>query len=115
MGGRLVLDKKLLGQYIKNHRIKKHLTQAELAEIINVAVGMIGQYERGKKAPSRDKLFELAQVLEFSLDDLFLKPELTDKSIFSDDFVKKFNQLTVTEQKAVLKVAEAVVDTFLNK
>ena len=45
------MDKKLLGRYIRIYRIKKGLTQAELAEMVNVAVGMIGRYERGEKAP----------------------------------------------------------------
>lgn len=113
MGG-LILDKKLLGRYIRIYRIKKSLTQAELAEIINVATGMIGQYERGEKSPGRDTLFELARVLEFSLDALVLKSGIIDKSVFSDDFIEKLNKLTVIEQKAALNAAEAVINTFLN-
>lgn len=113
MGG-LVLDKKLLGRYIKVYRIKKGLTQAELAESVNVAVGTLGQYERGEKAPGRDMVFELAHVLGFSLDAL-LRHEVSNDSIFSDGFVEKLNKLTAIEQKAALNAAEAVIDTFLEK
>lgn len=114
MGG-LYLDKKLLGRYIKIYRIKKGLTQAELAEMVNVAVGMIGRYERGEKAPGRDMIFELARVLEFSLDALVFNSETIDKSIFSNDFIEKLNKLTLIEQKAAINAAEAVVDTLLEK
>lgn len=107
------MDKKLLGRYIKIHRTKKGFTQAELAELVNVATGMIGRYERGEKAPSRDIIFELARVLEFSLDALVFKTEIIDKSVLSNDFVEKLNKLTVIEQKAALNAAEAVIDTFL--
>lgn len=107
------MDKKLLGRYIKIYRTKKGLTQAQLAELVNVATGMIGRYERGEKAPSRDMIFELALVLEFSLDALVFKSEIIDKNIFSNDFVEKLNKLTVIEQKAALNAAEAVIDTFL--
>lgn len=113
-GGWLVLDKKLLGRYIRVYRIKKGLTQAELAEIVNVATGMIGQYERGKKSPSRETLFELARTLEFSVDALIFKSETTNKKVFSDDFFEKLDKLTVMEQKVALNAAEAVIDTFLN-
>lgn len=107
------MDKKLLGRHIKIYRIKKGLTQAELAEIVNVAAGMIGRYERGEKAPSRDVLFELARVLEFSLDALVFNVKSSDNNIFSDDFIEKLSKLTVLEQKAALNAAEAVIDTFL--
>ena len=114
MGG-LILDKKLLGRYIKIYRIKKGLTQAELAESVNVAVGTLGQYERGEKAPGRDMVFELANVLGFSLDALILKHELSDEKILSQDFVEKLNKLTAIEQRAALRAAEAVIDTFLEE
>ncbi len=114
MGG-LYVDNKLLGRYIKVYRIKKGLTQAELAEMINVATGMVGRYERGETVPGRDMVFELARVLEFSLDALIFKSENIGKSIFSDDFMEKMNKLTILEQKAAINAAEAVVDTFLEK
>lgn len=107
------MDKVLLGRYIRFYREKKGFTQAELAEKVNVATGMIGRYERGEKAPGRDMIFELARVLEFSLDALVFKSETIDKSVFSDDFIKKLNKLTIVEQKAAIRAAEAVVDTFL--
>jgi len=109
------LDKKLLGRYIKIYRIKKGLTQAELAEMVNVAVGMIGRYERGEKAPGRDMIFELTRVLEFSLDTLVFNSETIDKNIFSNDFIEKLNKLTLIEQKAAINAAEAVIDTLLEK
>lgn len=107
------MDKDLLGRYIRIYREKKGLTQAELAEKVNVATGMIGRYERGEKAPGRDMIFELARVLEFSLDALVFKAETIDKNVFSNDFIKKLNKLTVIEQKAAIRAAEAVIDTFL--
>lgn len=109
------MDNKLLGRCIKVYRIKKGLTQAELAEMVNVAAGMIGRYERGEKAPGRDIIFELARVLEFSLDALIFKSENVRENVFSDDFIEKLNKLTVLEQKAAINAAEAVVDTFLEK
>lgn len=109
------MDNKLLGRCIKVYRIKKGLTQAELAEMVNVATGMIGRYERGEKAPGRDIIFELARVLEFSLDALIFKSENVRENVFSDDFIEKLNKLTALEQKAAINAAEAVVDTFLEK
>lgn len=114
MGG-LELDKKLLGRCIKTYRIKKGLTQAELAEMVNVATGMIGCYERGEKAPGRDVIFELAKVLEFSLDSLIISSKKINENALSNDFIEKLNKLTALEQKAAINAAEAVIDTFLKR
>ncbi len=109
------MDKKLLGQYIKVYREKKGYTQEEFAEIINVATGTIGCYERGEKSPGRDKLFEIARVLELSLDALIFQTNKIDKNIFSDEYSIKFNKLTISEQKIAIKAAEAVIDALLEK
>ena len=53
-----------IGENIKTHRVRKGLTQCELAEKVGVTFGMIRRIEKGTKQPSLSNLYEIASVLE---------------------------------------------------
>lgn len=55
---------------LKDVRTNKGLKQSELAEIIGSNQRMISKYELGLAVPSLERLVELAQVLDVTLDDL---------------------------------------------
>lgn len=54
----------LIGLNIGYYRRARHMTQIELAEILNISSNYLSQVERGCKCLSLDKLLELAAVLE---------------------------------------------------
>lgn len=55
---------------IKLARLRKGLTQAELAEIMKVSVGAISQWETGISHPSARRLKPLAETLDTTVDAL---------------------------------------------
>lgn len=55
---------------LKEVRQKAGLFQEELAEKLNTTQQRISEYELGKTVPSLNRLIELAQILDVSLDDL---------------------------------------------
>lgn len=59
-----------VGENIKTKRLKKKLTQKELAEIIKVSPSMVCQIERGTKTPSILLGKDIAEALDCILDDL---------------------------------------------
>lgn len=62
-------DKKFIGEIIKNARKKLKLTQAELAEKIDMSEKNLGNIEKGKQFPQINNFFRLLEVLNLSLDD----------------------------------------------
>ena len=62
-------DKKFIGEIIKNARKKLKLTQAELAEKIDMSEKNLGNIEKGKLFPQINNFFRLLEVLNLSLDD----------------------------------------------
>ena len=66
-----------LGSVIKSSRIKNGFSQEQLAEQLGVSPTHVKHMESGRRKPSVEILFQLAQVLHFSLDALIL-PELLD-------------------------------------
>lgn len=61
---------KLLGQNIREQRIKKGLSQEKLAFAIDSARNYIGCIERAEKSLSLKMLFKIATVLEVRIEDL---------------------------------------------
>lgn len=64
-----------LGKVIKNARIKNNLSQEQLAELLGVSPSHIKHMESGLRKPSVENLFQLVQILHFSLDAL-IQPEM---------------------------------------
>ena len=59
------------GKRVKNLRRLKNLTQAQLAEKLNLSVNYVSQIETGIAPPSFKTLLLLAQGLDVELKDLF--------------------------------------------
>ncbi len=55
---------------LKDVRKNKKLTQNDLAKKLNVPQQRISEYETGTITPSLDRLIELAQILDVTLDEL---------------------------------------------
>jgi len=56
------------GEIIKQYRKFMNLTQKELAEKSDIAVGTLQQYELNKRKPQLDIIKRIADVLEISVD-----------------------------------------------
>lgn len=56
-----------IGNRIRIHRQRKHLSQEKLAEYSDLHHTYIGQLERGEKTPSIDTLYKIAKGLEIPL------------------------------------------------
>ena len=57
--------------FIKAQRKRLGLSQAELAEILGVAVSAVGMWESGERRPRHETIPTLARVLRCTIDDLY--------------------------------------------
>ena len=60
-----------IGKMIKELRVKKNISQEDLANILSVNRATIANYESGRRALTIDKLEELLNALDTSLADFF--------------------------------------------
>ena len=58
----------IVGERIRLHRIKKGMTQAELAEAVDKTTSFIGHLERGTRTARFDTIILIADTLELSVD-----------------------------------------------
>ncbi|MDR0457160.1 MAG: helix-turn-helix domain-containing protein [Treponema sp.] len=64
--------KKYLGSNIKYYRINSGISQAKLAEMVNMAPNYLGLIENGKKFPSAEMIERIAAALGKDTTDLFV-------------------------------------------
>lgn len=77
-----------------------NLTQDQLGEKLNTKKATISNYETGYRTPKQDDLFEIAHILNISIDDLF--PARNSKN---NDITSIYNKLTPPRQQNVLNYA----------
>lgn len=64
------MDYIVMGQRIRHYRIKKHLTQEQLAEQVDMSSSFVGHIERGTRVASLETLMKLCIALEVTPNDL---------------------------------------------
>ncbi len=107
------MDKKIIGACIRSHREKKGYTQAQLAEKIRVSENLISNYEHGKAVPSRDTLFELSRVLDFSIDAMIKGMDYANTTVYPDEIKNLLDKLTVSERKIVLETIKTLATELI--
>lgn len=66
------MDKlKILGNNIRAERVRKELSQFQLAELIGMSERSIGKIERAEQSPSALAVYDIAQVLKIDINELF--------------------------------------------
>ena len=95
--------KLLLGRRIKEYRKKLNLTQAKLAELVNVDNKHISCIESGKNFPSADLIDRLATALKIEPKDLFEYYHLQDSKNLKQDIIYILDNLSDVELEHTYK------------
>lgn len=103
--------KKLFGRKIKEYRKKQNLTQAKLAEFVNVDDKHISCIEAGKNFPSPDLIGRIAAALNVEPKDLFEFYYLEDPSDLKKEIISMLENLKDSE----ISLAYKYIRTFLLK
>ncbi|MFI3211761.1 MAG: helix-turn-helix domain-containing protein [Eubacteriales bacterium] len=81
-----------IGNHIKELRVKKGLTQEELADRAELSKGFISQLERNLTSPSIATLMDILQCLGTDLSDFFSKDDDETQIVFHDpDYFEKID------------------------
>lgn len=64
------MELKGIGQMIRIARIKKGMTQADLAAKLDVSQGAVGQWEQGMTIPRPRHIVRLSSLLEIPVEEL---------------------------------------------
>lgn len=86
----IYMDYKELGKRIREERQRLRLTQAQLAEDINISDTYMGAIERGERSLTLDTLVRLVNRLGVSVD-YMLSDSVTDSDT---NIIEQFRQIT---------------------
>lgn len=102
----------IIGNRIKEERLKRKLTQEELGKLIGVSKVAISHYERGEEQPKMEKLVKLSEVLNLTPNyilgndvDVVLEDEVTYCFKISKSELEVIKQLR-NNQKLYKKICE---------
>ena len=101
--------KSLFGKKIKDYRTQRHLTQAQLAELVNVDDKHISCIESGKNFPSADLIERFSTALNVEPKDLFEFYHLQNPANLKNEIITMLDKLPPEE----LSLAYKYIRTFL--
>lgn len=106
-----MIDYHIVGARIRQYRQDRGITQEELAFEINTSAAYISNIERGIKKPSLQKLTEIADYLEVTLNDFIYSSSDTCSTYFDRDFQDIISLCTPEKQQSITKNIAEIIHT----
>lgn len=106
------MDKRELGQKIREARLTKHYTQDVLAEKAEIGTMYLGEIERGIKMPSMKVFIKIIEALDISADYVLRNELSTGKEYVYDELTKKLENLTPKQRKTACDILDAYIQNL---
>lgn len=104
------MNLKAVGRRVKAARERKHLTQEQLAEIVDLSPMHVSVIERGVKPPKLDTFVKIANALEVSADELLQDTVEHAMESNSSEVADLIRTLPRKEQQKLLHTIRAYVE-----
>ena len=109
------MDYKKLGERIRQERQRLHLTQAALAEFIDISDTYMGAIERGERSLTLDTLVRLVNRLGVTVDYLLVDYVTDSDQIILDQFKQIIDQQPVERKQLAINVLRTIFAHFENE
>lgn len=104
-----MIDYNIIGARIRQYRLDKGLTQEDLAFEVNTSATYISNIERGIKKPSLQKLSQIADVMNVTVNDFIYNPSFLSSPSIDRSFQDLISQCPPEKQKSITKnIAEII-------
>lgn len=102
--------RRIVGQRIRNLRLKKGLTQEGLSEIADLDYRSIGAIERGERNVTLDALSKIAEALGVTVDALFVYDleSIAATSSYLKELIGLMESMTDAEREETIRLLHAV-------
>ena len=109
----MLVDYALIGKRIKEQRIKRKMTQEELAERANVTSGYISLVETARKKISLETLLEVCMALNITLNELLTGNQIPLASDYNADYAEIIANCSEYERKLIYEITKATSETII--
>ena len=93
---------------IKDIRLRKGLTQADVAAALGVSSVVYSRYETGKRQPSIDMLIQMADIFGVTVDFLLGRQDIEDSTLSDSEL-----QLLIASRKADERAKQDALNMLL--
>ncbi len=108
-------DLKTIGQRIRETRIDRGLSQAELAFAADISEPHISRIEQGKQKMYLDTFVRLIEALQVSAD-YILRPDVPEvNAMYQKEFTDLFIDCSPTEMETLLNIVRQVKSSIHNQ
>lgn len=83
------VDPRILGDTIRDARMKKGYTQEEFSEKLGISLVHLANIEGSRRKPSVPLLFEMMELLDFSVDALVFPERAEENILYIDGLSRK--------------------------
>ena len=108
------MDYKRLGERIREERLRLHLTQARLAEDVDISDTYMGAIERGERSLTLDTLVRLVNRLGVTVDYLLADSVADADSNVLDQFKQIVDGQPMERKQLALQVLRTIFAYFEN-
>jgi len=109
----MALNSKFIGRMIKESRIQKHMSQAVLAELIDMSVAYISYIETAKKQASLESLVRIADALGVTVDNLLNGNQANDPAVYHNEIALLFEGCSSYEKRVIYEIASATKKSLI--
>ena len=107
----MILDYLKVGTRLKKARIDKKMTQAQLAEAVDLSDNYISSIERGKAIPSLETFIMICNALDVTADMM-----LTDSVYRTNEYLKESIAVKLARcSKRNMRIIERFIDLLLEE
>lgn len=115
MTGRDITESQIIGSRIREVRVKKGMSQAELAAKTNISLPHISDLELGKSRMMLASFVRITEALQVSADSL-LRPDIPEvKNLYQSEFADILDDCTPAEIDSILKIVKELKTTMHKK
>jgi len=108
------MDYKRLGKRIREERQRLHLTQAQLAEDIDISDTYMGAIERGERSLTLDTLVRLVNRLGVTIDYLLADSVSNNDSNIMEQFKQIIDSQPLERKQMAVNVLRTIFSYFEN-
>ena len=109
------IDLEIIGSRIKAARRKRKLSQAELAELLNISSVHMSKIELGKTNFGVDILMKITEVLQVSADELLRTDVPAANAVYAEEIIGILEGSTQAEKEAMLNTLRDMKKVFRSR
>lgn len=103
-------DFAIIGQRLKNARLKKKMTQYSLAKQLGVSVAFLSRIESGTSHINLKRLSQICDILGITEGEILNGTASSSQRYLVSDFSELLKKCSPNKQKLIYKVAKAIAE-----